>query len=189
MLLINGSLTVNVPAEIARALNIRKGSKVNVALQGDSIMVTPVPDPAEGAVLRTIGYEGHSLDSFVALLKNSGVKQLLDVRDLPLSRKRGFSKTPLRGALADAGILYEHVRDLGAPDDVRKPFLEGGGFGEFKRKYLAHLQRHRAALNGVKWHLTQAPTAIMCVERVHSACHRGILAEQLALDGVKVVHL
>jgi uncharacterized protein (DUF488 family) len=42
--------------------------------------------------LYTIGYEGTDIDRFVATLKAVGVQLLADVRALPLSRKRGFSK-------------------------------------------------------------------------------------------------
>ena len=54
--------------------------------------------------LYTVGYEGAVLGDFIATLKAFGIKQIIDVRDLPLSRKRGFSKNALASALAEAGI-------------------------------------------------------------------------------------
>jgi uncharacterized protein (DUF488 family) len=45
--------------------------------------------------LSTIGYEGVSIDAFIATLKAAKVTLLLDVRELPISRRRGFSKTAL----------------------------------------------------------------------------------------------
>ncbi len=45
--------------------------------------------------LTTIGYEGASLTAFISTLKASGVTLLLDVRELPVTRRKGFSKTPL----------------------------------------------------------------------------------------------
>ena len=183
---VNGSLNVTIPRPWADELGWKKGQRIRfhrtqrgMSMQTDTI----------ASVLRTVGYEGHTLDSFVALLKRAGVRQLLDIRDLPLSRRRGFSKTPLRDALAKAGILYEHVRDLGAPKEVRKPYLEGGSASAFKAAYLEHLSRHRVALDGVKWHMGQAVTAIMCVERQHTDCHRGIVAAELQRDGIVVEHL
>ena len=50
---------------------------------------------AAGAELYTIGYKGRAADAFVEYLVGSGVEVLVDVRELPVSRKRGFSKTTL----------------------------------------------------------------------------------------------
>ena len=55
----------------------------------------------------TIGYERASLDDVVGALRAAGIRTLLDVRELPLSRRAGFSKSPLRAALQEAGIDYD----------------------------------------------------------------------------------
>jgi uncharacterized protein (DUF488 family) len=67
----------------------------------------------------TIGYEGTTVGEFLAALKAAGVQRLIDVRAVPNSRRPGFSKTPLRNALAEAGIDYVHLRALGTPSDGR----------------------------------------------------------------------
>jgi Protein of unknown function, DUF488 len=54
--------------------------------------------------LFTVGYEGRSIDELVDALPGAGVERLVDVRELPLSRRRGFSKTALGDALRRAGI-------------------------------------------------------------------------------------
>ena len=51
--------------------------------------------------------------------KAAGVERVIDVRALPLSRRPGFSKTPLRGALEEAGIEYVHLKALGTPAEGR----------------------------------------------------------------------
>ena len=56
----------------------------------------------------TIGYEGTTMDAFLAALKGAGVEQVIDVRALPLSRRPGFSKNSLAATLKDAGIGYVH---------------------------------------------------------------------------------
>ena len=40
----------------------------------------------------TIGYEKSTIDDFVSRLADADIDVLVDVRELPLSRKRGFSK-------------------------------------------------------------------------------------------------
>ena len=52
----------------------------------------------------TIGYEATTMAEFLAALTKAGVERVIDVRALPLSRRPGFSKSPLRAALDEAGI-------------------------------------------------------------------------------------
>jgi len=65
--------------------------------------------------LFTVGYEGRQLDELLAILQDAAVDTVIDIRQLPLSRRRGFSKTPLAEALRGAGIEYVHVRAAGNP--------------------------------------------------------------------------
>ena len=73
----------------------------------------------EGNELFTIGYEGTTVGEFLSALQNAGVERVIDIRAVPNSRRPGFSKTPLRNALAEAGIDYVHLRALGTPADGR----------------------------------------------------------------------
>lgn len=61
----------------------------------------------------TIGYEGADIERFVRTLKIVGVEQLVDVRAVPLSRKKGFSKNCLRDRVEAEGIRYVHLSDGG----------------------------------------------------------------------------
>jgi hypothetical protein len=72
------------------------------------------------ALLCTIGYEGYATAEWLAALRAQGVETIIDVRDLPLSRKRGFSKSQLRESLEAVGIEYLHVRALGNPRQYRE---------------------------------------------------------------------
>jgi uncharacterized protein (DUF488 family) len=49
--------------------------------------------------LFTVGYEGESLESFLSTLRSNYINYLIDVREVPLSRKKGFSKTALSETL------------------------------------------------------------------------------------------
>ena len=69
--------------------------------------------------LFTFGYEGLAIDGFIARLKKAGVAVVVDVRELPLSRKKGFSKTAFAEALHGAGIAYTHVPTFGCPKSIR----------------------------------------------------------------------
>src|SRR5215212_5881221 len=67
----------------------------------------------------TIGYEGATVGEFLAALQQAGVERVIDVRALPLSRRPGFSKSPLRAALEEARIKYVHLKALGTPAEGR----------------------------------------------------------------------
>src|SRR5476649_1046545 len=56
--------------------------------------------------LYTFGYEGLGVGEFIDRLRTAGVGTVVDVRELPLSRKKGFSKQSFAEALRAAGIEY-----------------------------------------------------------------------------------
>lgn len=141
--------------------------------------------------LFTIGYENHRTpDSLIAALVEAGVRRLVDVRELPLSRRRGFSKTLLSAALEDANIDYEHVRALGNPKPFRDLY-KSGHVAEGERRYREHLQTGSyPALVELAETLDEA-TCLLCFEAAHEACHRSVIIEALEerLGTIEVVHL
>jgi uncharacterized protein (DUF488 family) len=137
----------------------------------------------------TIGYEGRTLDQLVADLRTAGVEQVVDVRELPLSRKRGFSKSSLAAALQAAGLAYVGARRVGAPREARHALRDGGAWAPFANAYLAHLDAQGDALREVERLVRERPTALLCYERDGLACHRSLLAGRLARTGLLPVHL
>ena len=73
----------------------------------------------------TIGYEGADVDRFLTTLKDAGVAAVADVRAVALSRKKGFSKSQLRGNLAEVALGYRHFIDLGTPKAGREAARAG----------------------------------------------------------------
>jgi uncharacterized protein (DUF488 family) len=137
--------------------------------------------------LFTIGYEGIDVEDFVARLVSERIERVVDVRELPLSRRRGFSKSRLAKALQEAGIKYEHVRALGNPKVLREQFKAGD-----QRPYRAHLHNgSRDALLELAETIGDAETCLLCVEQSHVDCHRSVIAGALAerLPRLAIVHL
>jgi hypothetical protein len=60
--------------------------------------------------LATIGYEAKTQAEFLDELDAAGIELVLDVRAIAASRRPGFSKTALAGALRERGIDYLHLR-------------------------------------------------------------------------------
>jgi len=139
--------------------------------------------------LSTIGYEGASVEGFIATLKAADTTLLLDVRELPISRKPGFAKAALRDALADAGIAYRHERALGSPKDVRHRLREDGDVARYWKDFHAHLATQHALLDELAATLTGRVT-LLCYERDPNECHRSAVAAALAQRvGIDVTHL
>ena len=137
----------------------------------------------------TIGYEGTTVGEFVAALQEAGVQRIIDVRALPNSRRPGFSKTPLRAALAEVGIDYVHLRALGTPADGRAA-ARAGRHEELERIYAGQLELPEAIAQGAQMVelAREKPSALLCYEREPSGCHRSLLLEAVAAEA-EVTHL
>lgn len=137
----------------------------------------------------TIGYEGSTVDEFIAALKGAGVERIIDVRAVPLSRKPGFSKNILKAGLAEAGIDYVHLKPLGTPADGRAA-ARAGRQSDLERIYAAQLDLPEAIVAAEQMReLAEAkPSALLCFEREPAQCHRSLLLAAAAPDA-EVTHL
>ena len=129
----------------------------------------------------TIGYEGATVPEFVAALQGAGVERVIDVRAVPNSRRPGFSKTPLRNALAEAGIDYVHLRALGTPADGRAA-ARAGRHSDLERIYSGQLELPEAMAEAALMIelASEKPSALLCYEREPAHCHRTLLLEWAA---------
>ena len=135
---------------------------------------------AAHAGIFTIGYEGRAAEGFVEDLLDSGIEVLVDVREMPVSRKPGFSKSALSALVEEAGIEYLHFRSLGSPRDARKRLKAGGDFETFVRDYGSHLELNPGDVGRLAdLILSGKRAALMCFERDHETCHRSLLVGPL----------
>jgi uncharacterized protein (DUF488 family) len=142
--------------------------RVTESLRDQSVCLPSATD------VYTVGYQGHDLHSFGELLKTSRITRVVDVRELPLSRRRGFSKTPLREALAKVGIEYVHLRVAGNPYRDQK-----GDIQACLNMYRMHITSNPDIAESVRAALIGERAALMCVETDTKCCHRSILVQQL----------
>ena len=137
----------------------------------------------------TIGYEGTTMPEFISALQAAGVQRVIDVRALPLSRRPGFSKTPFRGALEEAGIEYVHLKALGTPAEGRNA-ARAGRHADLERIYAGQLELPEAMAQSAQMLelAAEKPSALLCFEREPRHCHRTLLLGAVAPD-VEVVDL
>jgi len=143
-------------------------------------------------VVYTVGHSTRDLPTFLELLRSHGVKQLVDVRSVPRSRRNPqYNAEELPRPLRAAGIRYVHLAALGglrhpARDSVNKGWHNASfrGFAD----YMQGLEFKKGVERLVKLASTR-PTAIMCAEAVPWRCHRSLIADALAARRIRVVHI
>ncbi len=129
----------------------------------------------------TLGYEGTTMDAFVGALNGAGVRQVIDVRMLPLSRRPGFSKTPLAATLREAGMAYVHLKALGTPKPGRDAARKGD-LATLRKVYAGQLELPEAQVAAARMRALAAeqPSVVMCFCGDPAKCHRTLL---LAAEG------
>lgn len=137
----------------------------------------------------TIGYEGTTVPEFIAALQRARVERVIDIRALPLSRRPGFSKSPLKAALEEAGIEYVHLKALGTPSDGRAA-ARAGRHADLERIYAGQLELPEAMAQSAQMLelAREKPSALLCMEREPAHCHRTLLLNAVA-PGAEVTHL
>lgn len=142
-------------------------------------------------MIYTIGYEGASLADFLATLHQAGIQRVVDVRELPQSRRPGFSKNILAAALQNENIAYEHRKRLGDPKPGRDA-ARAGRHDEFKQIFAAHMETTAAKdeLNNLVATLASERCVLLCYERNHKQCHRQLLCDGLQkLGSFEIKHI
>ena len=129
-------------------------------------------------IVFTIGYERRTPDELVGELVAAGVSLLADVRELPLSRRRGFSKYALAQVLNDAGIEYAHERALGNPKPARDAW-KAGDAAAGRAGYLAHIAVQTERVDALAARVAAGGVCLLCVEHDAASCHRRLLAAAL----------
>lgn len=135
----------------------------------------------EKADFFTFGYSGRKTGELIDALKRHGVRTVIDIRRNPVSMYRpDLSKRNFASLLAEHGMGYVHIPELGVPRDIRAQAIETGSRDVIWDWYDANVVASSADLrlipNGF-----ERPVALMCTEIDPRECHRHRLS--LALEG------
>jgi uncharacterized protein (DUF488 family) len=140
-------------------------------------------------MIHTVGHSNRPIAGFIALLRDAGVRVLVDVRRYPVSRRHPqFSRESLPAALLAAGVTYQHEADLGGHREPRPDSPNTAWRADAFRGYADHMATapFREALARVA---ALERAAVMCAEAEPKGCHRRLLADALHARGVAVRHL
>ena len=142
------------------------------------------------AHLFTLGYEGFDIDAFVARVRSAGVEAIVDVRELPLSRKKGFSKSSFKEALGKAGVDYFHVSALGCPKEIRNRYKADGDWSSYTRDFLAYIDTQDVVVRELVALSKTTAACLVCFEADYTMCHRTFVARAARKSGApSVMHL
>ena len=126
------------------------------------------------SIVLSIGYERRSVAEFVEIMQEYKVIEVIDVRQIPNSRKPGFSKIRLKDFLNQVGIEYVHVPLAGNPYHKEKKELS-----RCLELYREYLESNPNVITLIERYSLGKTVAILCFERYHEKCHRSILLEHV----------
>jgi uncharacterized protein (DUF488 family) len=140
----------------------------------------------------TIGHSTRSIEDFLLLLTAHKIESIVDVRHFPGSRRYPhFGKEQLAISLAQAGIDYHHLVELGGRRRANPDSQNVSWRNESFRGYADYMET-KAFEIGIARLLGLARTkrvALMCAEAVWWRCHRSLIADYLKAHGHSVLHI
>ena len=138
----------------------------------------------------TFGYEGLSLEVFILRLKSISVECVVDVRAVPLSRKKGFSKKSFGATLEAAGIRYVHLLQMGCPKKTRDRYREDGNWNAYTKSFKSYISSQREVVKELSKIAASETCCLVCFEADFDRCHRTFVAREVAqISGASITHI
>lgn len=139
--------------------------------------------------LYTIGYAGKTAQEFFTILRDAGVKKVMDVRLYPSTKDSGFAKSKDLAFFLRVlcRISYEHHKEFAPTTTLLKEYKEGSiSWTEYEDQYRNICQARRFVLTP-----DMDGCCFLCAEPTSEKCHRRLLVEYLAKqeEGVTIIHL
>lgn len=142
--------------------------------------------------LFTIGFTHKSAERFFGLLREGGVKKIVDTRINNVSQLAGFAKSPDLSFFAweIGGIGYEHVVDFAPTRELLARYrAKKMSWEEYEVAYLNLLDMRKVAQKTNIESLHEH--CLLCSEHGPEKCHRRLLAEYLKTlrNDLEIIHL
>jgi uncharacterized protein (DUF488 family) len=144
--------------------------------------------------LYSIGHGNRSIETFMELIHEFGIKHLADVRSYPSSRRNPqFGRKNLECMLDKSRISYTWFPDLGGFRREglgnRSPHvaLDSPGFHNYA-DYMG-TEPFQTGAYKLSQLVTLGSTCFMCAETIPHRCHRSLIADYLLVQGFTVIHI
>lgn len=137
----------------------------------------------------TVGHSTRAPGALEELLRRHGVEVVLDVRAHPGSRRMPhFAAERLERSLADNGIAYAHLPELGGRRRPQPDSPNSGWRNEGFRGYADHMVSDEFE-RGLGRAASERRSCLMCAEAAWWRCHRRLVADALVVRGWRVLHV
>ena len=142
----------------------------------------------------TIGFTKKPAEEFFTLLRDAGVRHLIDIRLNNTGQLAGFAKQRDLAFFARelAGADYLHLPELAPTQDLLDAFKKRHGLWEEYTAGFARLMDERAAYARFDRRLLEEGACLLCSEATPERCHRRLVAEGLRAatrNGFAIEHL
>jgi uncharacterized protein (DUF488 family) len=142
--------------------------------------------------LYTIGFTGKPAEKFFNLLRDAGVKKIVDTRINNVSQLAGFAKgTDLKFFAKEIGNMsYEHNIDFAPTKELLSRYRDKKmTWLEYEMEYLNLLDMRKVAQKTDVEKLNEH--CLLCSEHTPEKCHRRLLAEYLkhVKGEIEIIHL
>lgn len=128
----------------------------------------------------TIGFTKKTAETFFRLIREAGVKTVLDVRQNNVSQLSGFAKKPDLAFFLDAvaGIGYQELRDLAPSQDILSRYQQKLlQWEQYEQEYINEIARRGVERLIDKTQLDHG--CLLCSEDKPHHCHRRLAVEYL----------
>ncbi len=141
----------------------------------------------------TIGFTKKNAAVFFGILKQAGIRRLIDVRLNNTSQLAAFAKRDdLQFFLKEiCQAEYEHLPSLSPTKEILDAYKgKQITWEEYEPQFLAQLA-DREVEQTVQRELFDVPAVLLCSEPTAEHCHRRLVAEYLAehWGGASIIHL
>ena len=130
--------------------------------------------------IHTVGHSTRTLAELIELCRSHSVARIADVRRFPGSRRNPqFGREPFAASLADAGVDYVWLPNLGGrrrraadapPSAWRIPAF--AAYADYMRT-----DEFKVAIRQLLTSSATLTTAVMCAEAVPYRCHRRLISD------------
>src|ERR1035437_8951461 len=138
------------------------------------------------SLIFTIGHSTHPIDEFIELLQAHSIKEIIDVRSIPMSRYNPqFNSDTIKQSLEQANIKYKLLKKLGGLRHTKKDSINLGWRNTSFRGFADYMAspEFTEGLEMLEKIAKVRNTAIMCAEAVPWRCHRSLIADALTKKG------
>ena len=144
--------------------------------------------------LYTIGFTQKRAEQFFALLKQNGIRLLVDIRLNPGGQLAGFAKQDdlpyLLRELAD-GCAYAHLPELAPTKEILSDYREDHDWARYALRFEQLLDERDIPAGLDRAMFESARCCLLCSEPTPKQCHRRLVSERLAArwNDVRITHL